>query len=155
LVVRLLKPEEGFLINGATMSRWPPSPAHFDVALERDGRGTVVVVLAGELDLYRAPAIEEALARATAPVPAGEAAFDGRSSDEVRRLVVDLRSVTFIDSSTLFLLLAASRRQRACGREFLVLVGPQTPTNAFEVTGFDRLLPIRRVVKDDNGKSAP
>jgi anti-anti-sigma regulatory factor len=144
-------------------SRRSPSPAAgFDLALERDGRGTVVLVLAGELDLYRAPAIEEAMARATAPPPPDKATFEGRFGDdpqmpgtEVRRLVVDLRSVTFIDSSMLFLLLAASRRQHACGGELLVLVGPQTPMNAFEVTGFDRLLAITRVVEDDHGKGTP
>jgi anti-anti-sigma regulatory factor len=162
LVLRLVKSRGRLLINGAKMSRGSPSPADFDLHLERDGRGTVVLVLAGELDLFRAPAVEEAMARATAPPPPDEATFEGRSGDdrevpgkEVRRLVVDLRSVTFIDSSTLFLLLAASRRQRACGGEFLVLVGPQTPMSAFEVTGFDRLLAISRVVKDVHGKGTP
>ena len=76
--------------------------------------------------LFRAPAIEDALA-------------------EVRHLTVDLRMVTFIDATTLVLLLGASRRQQAHGGELLVLVGPQTPMTAFEATGFDRLLAIRRL----------
>jgi anti-anti-sigma regulatory factor len=135
----------------------------FALTLERHGRGTAVLVLAGELDLYRAPEIEDALARAVGPLPDSdrcEPTFDGRSGDgpqipgeEVRRLVVDLNSVTFIDSTTLALLLAASRHQRARGGELLVLVGPQTPVSAFEVTGLDRLLAIRRV-GDDQGKGA-
>jgi anti-anti-sigma factor len=66
----------------------------------------------------------------------------------VRRLAVDLRAVTFLDSTTLVLLLNASHRQDARGGELLVLVGPQTPTTVFEVTGFDRLLTIRRVAVD-------
>jgi anti-anti-sigma regulatory factor len=53
--------------------------------------------------------------------------------------------VTFIDSATLVLLLGASRRQQAQGGQLLVLVGPQTPMTAFEATGFDRLLAIRRL----------
>ena len=53
-----------------------------------------------------------------------------------------------LDSTTLSLLLAASRRQHARGDELLVLVGPQTPMTAFEVTGFNRLLAIRRVDDD-------
>jgi anti-anti-sigma factor len=65
-------------------------------------------------------------------------------AEEVRHLTIDLRSVTFIDSTTVALLLAASRHQQARGGKLLVLVGPQTPMTAFEVTGFDRLLAIRR-----------
>ena len=139
-------------------------PVHdFALTLERHGRGTAVVVLAGELDLYRVPEIEDALARAVGPLRDSDRCkptFDGRSGDrpqfpgeEVRRLVVDLHSVTFIDSTTLVLLLAASRRQRARGGELLVLVGPQTPMSAFEVTGLDRLLAIKRV-EDDQGRGA-
>jgi anti-anti-sigma regulatory factor len=171
----MYEPEEGAHMpttTGGAMSGRPPEagetagpqagaagPVHdFALALERHGRGTVVLVLAGELDLYRAPEIEDALARAIGPLPGSdrcEPTFDGRSGDgpqipgeEVRRLAVDLRSVTFIDSTTLALLLAASRRQHARGGELLVLVGPQTPTSAFEVTGLDRLLAIRRVEND-------
>jgi anti-anti-sigma regulatory factor len=139
-------------------------PVHdFALALERHGRGTAVLVLAGELDLYRAPEIEDAFARAIGPLPDRdrcEPTLDGRSGDglqlpgeEVRRLAVDLRSVTFIDSTMLALLLAASRHQHAQGGELLVLVGPHTPMTAFEVTGVDRLLAITRV-EDDQGKGA-
>ena len=42
----------------------------------------------------------------------------------MRRIAVDLRSVTFLDSTTLALLLEASERQRARGGELLILVGP-------------------------------
>jgi stage II sporulation protein AA (anti-sigma F factor antagonist) len=62
-----------------------------------------------------------------------------------RRVVVDLRSVTFLDSTLLALLLDASRRQHRRGGELLVLVGPRTPMTAFEATGFDRLLALKRV----------
>lgn len=186
-VMRRPKPKEESAIgvhDGAMSRRSPgagetagpqagaaPGPVHdFALALERHGRGTAVLVLGGELDLYRAPEIEDALARAIRPLPGSdrceptsdrcEPTFDGRSGDgpqipgeEVRRLAVDLRSVTFIDSTTLALLLAASRHQHAQGGELLVLVGPQTPMSAFEVTGLDRLLAIRRV-EDDQGNSA-
>ena len=138
-------------------------PRDFALALERNGSGTAVLVLAGELDLYRAPEIEDALAEAIGADPDSdrcEPTSGARRADigqvpgeDVRRLTVDLRSVTFLDSTTLALLLAASRRQHARGRELLVLVGPQTPMTAFEVTGADRLLAIR-LVDDDAGESA-
>ena len=149
--------------SGARESASPQAgtagPGDFALALERDGSEAAVLVLAGELDLYRAPAIEEALAEAIGSeldsdrchkpllgVPPGEHAqgLDGN----VRHLAVDLRLVTFIDLTTLALLLAASRRQHAQGGQLLVLVGPQTPMTAFEVTGFDRLLAIKRLNDD-------
>lgn len=115
----------------------------FTLALDRRG-GTAVLTLTGELDLYRGPEIEDALAEAAGREP------DARS-EGAHRLTVDLRSVTFIDSTMLGLLLAASRRHKARGAELNVLVGPQTPMTAFEVTGVDRLLAISR---DDDGPNA-
>jgi anti-anti-sigma factor len=133
---------------GARETTGPPVGAaepvrDFALALERRRSGTAVLVLGGELDLYRAPEVENALAEAIGGQIPGE---------EVRRLTVDLRSVTFIDSTMLVTLLAASQRQHARGAELLILVGPQTPMTALEVTGFDRLLPIRRV--DDDPKES-
>jgi anti-anti-sigma regulatory factor len=135
----------------------------FAFALEWHGSGATVLRLAGELDLYRAPEVEAAFAEAIGPEPGGdrwEPPFGERPGDtarspgtDVRRLTVDLRSVTFIDSYTAALLLTASRRQHGRGGELLVLVGPQTPMTVFEVTGFDRLLAIRRV-DDDPSESA-
>jgi anti-anti-sigma regulatory factor len=134
----------------------------FALALERRSSGTAVLVLAGELDLYRAPDVEKALAEAIGAERHSsqrKPMSDGRSADggeiragEVRQLAVDLRSVTFLDSTTLAILLAASRSLQERGGELLILVGPQTPMTAFKVTGFDRLLAIRRV-DDDPGKS--
>jgi anti-anti-sigma factor len=128
-------------------------PGDFALALERDGSDTAVLVIAGELDLYRAPAINDALAAATGPkldsdrchkpllgAPRSESAQG--TDGEVRHLAVDLRLVTFIDSTTLDLLVAARRRQHAQGGQLHVLVGPQTPMTAFEATGFDRLFAI-------------
>jgi anti-anti-sigma regulatory factor len=134
-------------------------PDDFALALKRDGSETAVLVLAGELDLYRAPAVEEALAEAIGsaldsdrcrePLPDIHQGEQAQGLDpNVRHLAVDLSLVTFIDATTLGLLLAASRRQHAQEGELLVLVGPQTPMTAFEVTGLDRLLEIRRLNDD-------
>ena len=123
----------------------------FDIAIERR-EGETAVVLAGELDLYRAPEIERALIEAIEPwldpERRPEEALpleDGgrRAEHGVHTLVVDLQAVTFLDSTVLGLLLAANRRQRTVGGELLILVGPKTPTTAFEVTGFDQLLSVR------------
>ena len=141
-------------------SVWPlagaAGPSDFALALRRDGSETAVLVLAGELDLYRAPAITDALEEAIGakldnswfrkpsigpPPSEGAPGPDGK----VGHLTVDLRLVTFIDSATSNLLVAASRRQHEQGGQLSVLVGPQTPMIAFEVLGFDRLLAIKRL----------
>lgn len=134
----------------------------FALALEWRSSSKVVLVLAGELDLHRAPEIEQALAEAIGAEPHSgrrKPGSDGRSADggeihagQVRRVAVDLRSVTFIDSTTLVIFLAASRCLQERGDELLVLVGPQTPMTAFKATGFDRLLAIRRI--DDMSRAA-
>lgn len=140
----------------ATALAWTGMPEpDFAIALERDESGAAALVLSGELDLYRAPEVERGLAELVGPergAALGEAAVGGHSSggDQAAHvgrgsLVVDLCSVTFIDSTTLALLLAASRRQQARGGELLLLVGPRTPMTAFRATGFDRLLAIRVV----------
>jgi anti-anti-sigma factor len=125
----------------AALSR--PAP-DFALALERDGSGAAVLVLSGELDLYRAPAIESGLAE----LIGGEPDSGPYVTPSDGRLAVDLRSVTFIDSTTLALLLDASRRVQARRGELRVLVGPQTPMTAFQATGFDALLAIRFVTDE-------
>jgi anti-anti-sigma regulatory factor len=146
---------------GTTDDRvWPlaeaAGPSDFSLVLRRDGSESAVLVLAGELDLYCAPTISDALEEAIGakldsnwlhegsigPHPSeGAQGPDGK----VRHLTVDLRLVTFIDSATSSLIVTASRRQHAQGGQLLVLVGPETPMMVFEVLGFDRLLAITRV----------
>src|SRR5215207_6613235 len=119
----------------------------FGITIEH-GDGTVVVALAGEIDLYRAPQIEQALEEAAA---LGIKQGLGRA----RTLVVDLQAVTFLDSTMLGLLIAANRRQGAQGGDLLILAGPQTPMSAFEVTGFDRLLSIKSVDAERDEAGVP
>jgi anti-anti-sigma factor len=129
----------------AQAAAWGSTP-DFALAVERREPGTATLVLGGELDLFNVPKIQEALAELIgaegAPPP----------PDGVRHLVVDLRSVTFLDSTMLGLLLVASRRQLSQNGELRVLVGPRTPMTAFNVTGFDRMLAVVR--EDDTTESA-
>ena len=123
----------------------------FALEIERLAPGTAVLVLAGELDLYRAPEIKDALGALI-----GEPGDSGPSfGEEIRRLVVDLRSVTFLDSTTLRprCWSRAGASARATG-ELQVLVGPETPMTAFEATGLDRLLAVTLVAGDLTGAAA-
>jgi anti-sigma B factor antagonist len=95
--------------------------------------GAVVVRLAGELDLYNAPEVREALRDAAAAGPP--------------RLVVDLTEVSFIDSTALGALIDA--RRRLANRDAFLLASPgRAVQRALEVSGLDRHLSVRATVDD-------
>jgi anti-sigma B factor antagonist len=86
-------------------------------------RGDALVLsLAGELDLYSAPALREALRRAVERSP--------------KRLVVDLAEVTFVDSTVLGVLVEA--RSRVGGEAFALAAPGLAVHRALEVSGLDR-----------------
>ena len=93
----------------------------------------VVVHLAGELDLYNAHEVREALLAACAERP--------------RRLVVDLSDVQFVDSTALGVLVEA--RSRMDDKQAFVLASPVAETmRALEVSGLDKHFLIRTTVED-------
>jgi anti-sigma B factor antagonist len=92
-----------------------------------------VVSLAGELDLYNAASVREALLAAAAETP--------------ERIVVDLAEVEFIDSTALGVLIEA-RTKLTNGRAFL-LASPGTETRrALEISGLDRHFTVRDTVPE-------
>ena len=85
--------------------------------------GSVIVSLAGELDLYNAHEVREALLELCAEGP--------------NRLVVDLSGVKFIDSTALGVLIEA--RTRLENRRGFLLAAPGLETKrALEISGLDR-----------------
>jgi anti-sigma B factor antagonist len=98
---------------------------------KRDG-GTVVA-LAGELDLYNAHLVREALLAAIDEGP--------------ERVVVDLTEVTFIDSTALGVLIEA--RTRLENRRAFLLAAPGMETRrALEISGLDRHFAVYDTVAD-------
>ena len=90
--------------------------------VERNG-SSVVVKVAGELDLYNAHALREALLDCCDEAP--------------ERLVVDLSEVKFIDSTALGVLIEA--RTRMPNRRGFLLAAPGLETRrALEISGLDR-----------------
>src|SRR3954454_11216565 len=81
--------------------------------------GSVRVVVRGELDMETGPRADEELRRAEAEQPA--------------TLVLDLREVTFFDSTGLQLVLDADVRAREEGRAFLVAAGDGEPRRVLEL----------------------
>ena len=94
--------------------------------------GDVIVRLAGELDLYNAPILREALGAAVEQPP--------------RRLVVDLAEVSFVDSTALGVLLEARGLLR--DREEFVLAAPGAETRrTLQVSGLDRHIRVSDTVE--------
>ena len=95
--------------------------------------GVVVVRLAGELDLYNAHQVREALVACSAENP--------------QRLVVDLGEVQFVDSTALGVLVEV--RSRMTDKQAFVLAAPGAETRrALEVSGLDRHFNVRESVDE-------
>ena len=92
----------------------------------------VRVALSGELDLATASSVEEQLVE-----------LDG--TDSPSRLVLDIRGLSFIDSTGLSLLINADNRARKAGRRVTIVSGNGAPRRILATTG---LLARLDVVED-------
>ncbi len=99
----------------------------FDVSLEEIG-GSYVVVVAGEIDLLGAPELKDVLGQAIA--------LGGK------RIVVDMTATRFIDSTTLGVILGASKRLRLDGGEIVLVIDHPSIRKIFEITLLDRAFAI-------------
>jgi anti-sigma B factor antagonist len=98
--------------------------SHDEAVAGVEQRGNAVLVrLAGELDLYNAHVVRDALLGAT-----------GRSPE---RLIVDLSEVLFVDSTVLGVLIES--RSKLANRRGFLLVAPGVETRrALEISGLDK-----------------
>ena len=87
-----------------------------------------VIALAGELDLDGAQRVSQELERAAAA--------------DVRRVVLDLSQLEFIDSSGIRLIVEADARLRTEGERLALIRGPQPVHRVFELTGVAERLPF-------------
>ena len=102
------------------------------VGVEERGEA-VIVRLAGELDLYNAHLVREALFEVAGRNPG--------------RLVVDLAEVLFVDSTALGVLIEA--RSRLANRPSFLLVAPGVETRrALEISGLDRHFAVHASLDD-------
>jgi anti-sigma B factor antagonist len=100
--------------------------------VERNG-DTVVVTLAGELDLYNAHEVRETLL--------------AECEREPNRLVVDLSRVAFIDSTALGVLVEA--RAKLANRRAFLLAAPAVETRrALEISGLDRHFALHETLEE-------
>ena len=100
----------------------------FSVTTEEIGDGKHVVALAGEVDLYTAPEFKQQLLEVI--------------GSGAREVVVDLSDTTFIDSTTLGVLVGGVKRLRPNGGQLSLVCHDRNITKIFEITGLDRVFTI-------------
>jgi anti-sigma B factor antagonist len=101
---------------------------NFDVQTEQVGDATYVIALTGEVDLYTAPEFKQQLLDAIAK--------------GAKSVVVDLSNTTFIDSTTLGVLVGGVKRLRGQDGALSLVCNDRNITKIFEITGLDRVFQI-------------
>jgi len=101
---------------------------NFDIKTERLDDNSYVIALAGEVDLYTAPEFKQQLLEVI-----GQGAKD---------VVVDFSDTTFIDSTTLGVLVGGVKRLRSQDGQLSLVSSDRNITKIFEITGLDRVFTI-------------
>jgi anti-sigma B factor antagonist len=99
-------------------------PIEIEVSAEA-GADVAIVAVSGDLDLSTAPELERSLTGV---------------QTNGRPVVLDLRRVSFMDSSGLRVILAADARARSAGTRLVVVEGPPGVQRVFQLTLLDRRL---------------
>jgi len=101
---------------------------NFDIKTEQLEEGGYVISLAGEVDLYTAPEFKAQLLDVI-----GQGA---------KQVIVDFTDTTFIDSTTLGVLVGGVKRLRSNDGELSLVCNDRNITKIFEITGLDRVFTI-------------
>jgi anti-sigma B factor antagonist len=101
---------------------------NFDISTERLDGETSVIALSGEVDLYTAPEFKQQLLDVI-----------GQGSKEV---IVDFTDTTFIDSTTLGVLVGGVKRLRPNGGRLSLVCNDRNITKIFEITGLNKVFEI-------------
>lgn len=92
----------------------------------RESQSSTVISLSGELDISTAEEVERAVVRAL--------------EDKPGQVILDLRELTFIDSTGLRLILASDSQVRSADQRLSVVAGPERVHRVFRIAGIlDRL----------------
>jgi anti-sigma B factor antagonist len=101
---------------------------NFDIKTEQLDDDSYVISLAGEVDLYTAPEFKQQLLEVIA--------------QGGRQVVVDFTDTTFIDSTTLGVLVGGVKRLRTNDGQLSLVCSDRNITKIFEITGLDRVFTI-------------
>jgi len=99
----------------------------FDLRVVQNGR-SIHLSPCGELDIATTPELEQALADATAAA--------------VAEIVLDLRELTFMDSTGLRALAQANSRAGETGIALSIIRGPRQIERVLEISGLGAMLPL-------------
>ena len=103
----------------------------FAITDRRLNGDTQVVAVTGEIDLFTAPEFKQ---RVSAPIDAGRS-----------NVIVDLTATTFIDSSSLGVLIGAHRRLKLRGGSLVVVCDNEAIVKTFRITGLDGVFTLGQV----------
>src|SRR5919206_3215508 len=106
----------------------------FHIADRRASDDTHVISVRGEIDLFTAPEFKQ---HVSAPIDA-----------DVPHVVVDLTQTTFIDSSSLGVLIGAHRRLKLRGGLLVVVCDNDAIVKTFRITGLDGVFTLVRSLDD-------
>ena len=101
---------------------------NFDIETEKIGDDSYVIALSGEVDLYTAPEFKQQLLDVI-----------GKGAKDV---IVDFSKTTFIDSTTLGVLVGGVKRLRPNDGQLSLVCSDRNITKIFEITGLDRVFTI-------------
>jgi anti-sigma B factor antagonist len=101
---------------------------NFEIKTEQLGDNAYLIALTGEVDLYSAPEFKQQLLD-----------LIGQGAKEV---VVDFSDTTFIDSTTLGVLVGGVKRLRTNDGQLSLICSDRNITKIFEITGLDRVFTI-------------
>src|SRR5438270_3680620 len=100
----------------------------FNIKTEHLRDDVYVISLAGEVDLYTAPEFKQQLLDVIA--------------QGGRQVIVDFTDTTFIDSTTLGVLVGGVKRLRTNDGQLSLVCSDRNITKIFEITGLDRVFTI-------------
>src|SRR6266496_6251207 len=101
---------------------------NFNIKTEQVSEDSYVISLAGEVDLYTAPEFKQQLLEVI-----------GQGGKNV---IVDFTNTTFIDSTTLGVLVGGVKRLRSNDGQLSLVCSDRNITKIFEITGLDRVFTI-------------
>ena len=101
---------------------------NFDIKTDELGGDAYVISLTGEVDLYTAPEFKQKLLEVI-----------GQGGKDV---IVDFSDTTFIDSTTLGVLVGGVKRLRSNDGQLSLVCSDRNITKIFEITGLDRVFTI-------------
>ena len=114
---------------------------NFDVKTEKLSNEQYVISLTGEVDLYTAPEFKQQLLNVIA--------------EGGKDVVVDFTNTTFIDSTTIGVLVGGVKRLRTNDGQLSLVCSDRNITKIFEITGLDRVFTIHPTREAALGAGSP